>query len=66
METIPVKYKAYATRTKTDGKRVLVAESAAPINRHELKAMLVDRSLEFDETSVVDFEILEGVVSTAL
>ena len=66
MEPTVVKYKAYATRTKTDGRRVLVAESSAPIDRSELKAMLTARSLEFDDTTVVDFEIREDVISHML
>jgi hypothetical protein len=46
-------YLVYATRTKGDIKRVLVAESTTPYTQarlNDLKACLIMRSLEFDET----------------
>ncbi len=54
-----MKHRVYATRTKTDGKSVLVSESTVPYTPEkyaELKAMVLFNSLEFDELSVFQRE----------
>jgi hypothetical protein len=51
-----MQYKAFATRTKTDHKEVMVATSHRPIDRQHLGEMLMMHSLEFDETSGVRIE----------
>ena len=59
-----MQYKVYATRTKGNMKRVLVAESTTPYTPTRLtnlKTQLIMRSLEFDDTVRLELETRRGV-----
>ena len=48
-----MKYTVYATRSKTDGKKVLVYEGYTVPSVEKIRAILLQRSTEFDETTKI-------------